>query len=291
MADQLVIFNAPGRVARPVLERLLEKGWRVCIGFREGGDSEKVVRELVGKYEQVLGVIADIMSSEGAEKFFNECIQWSGIPRQLALINVASSYPNVKDFKRWEKDDFSESDWKYIGSNFDVSRYVTKVVLEWYHLNPDSRLDIISFGDNRVRRYFKEDIIHPFGEKRLLDADIKLEDMVFLKSLGASGRDLNPYLLAKTLIHYMMREIALDNPGGRVRANTIAPGILAANPNINQDETERLAKELTLFEQIGGMESAAALVDYLLSDECFITGEIISLDGGQHLKWLSEKED
>ena len=68
----------------------------------------------------------------------------------------------------------------------------------------------------------------------------------------------------------------------RVKVNSIAPALLLFNERDGQVYREQaLAK--SLLEREGGLEELQRAVDYLL-DSRFVTGRVLPLDGGRHLR-------
>jgi pteridine reductase len=88
------------------------------------------------------------------------------------------------------------------------------------------------------------------------------------------------YILSKqvlaTLTEVMAREFA---PG--ITVNGIAPGLILPPPGKDQHYLEARAKELPL-KRHGGPGDIAEAALYLLSS-AFVTGQLIFVDGGQHL--------
>jgi len=306
MGEKIILFAAPGRVAEPTIKRLKDKGWISYISFRENGSSETEVKRLIETYGQntVYGIQANISDPAEAEKFVHESLSKHKEIDQLALVNVASRFPPKDAFERWEYDQLQEDDWKYFSSNFGVMQNVTQSILKWYNQYVEQskdksqsipELDIISFGDGRSRRYFDDKIIHPFKGLGKKVIDISTEDakdfgLGLLSKLEANGRDYNPYMLSKLLIMYATRELALDYPGGKVNINAIAPGIMEPSPNDSMEAAQEFAKEASILQRIGRVSSAADKIHHLLEDNDYATGEIFPIDGGQYLKWQSQKD-
>lgn len=90
------------------------------------------------------------------------------------------------------------------------------------------------------------------------------------------------YSASKGAINQMTRSLALTYARNNIRVNAIAPGyvdtpILASVP---QEMKDAMANQLPIG-RLGKDVEIASLICYLLSDEAsFITGAIISIDGG-----------
>jgi NAD(P)-dependent dehydrogenase (short-subunit alcohol dehydrogenase family) len=69
----------------------------------------------------------------------------------------------------------------------------------------------------------------------------------------------------------------------RIRVNAIAPGPALPNARMRSKEFEKLQR-LTLLERGTSPEEIAAAVRFILASPA-MTGQMIALDGGQHLAW------
>lgn len=96
------------------------------------------------------------------------------------------------------------------------------------------------------------------------------------------------YAMSKAAGHALMRHVAKRHGADGVRANTIAPGIIMhralrenASPGFEEGAKQRTPYRLRL----GEPNDIAALGTLLLSDEgAFITGQVISVDGGSTMR-------
>ncbi|MEE4292856.1 MAG: dihydromonapterin reductase [Xanthomonadales bacterium] len=68
----------------------------------------------------------------------------------------------------------------------------------------------------------------------------------------------------------------------KVKVNSIAPALVAFNEGDDEAYREK-ARSKSLMRREGGMEEFQRAVDYLMESE-YITGRILPLDGGRHLK-------
>jgi NAD(P)-dependent dehydrogenase (short-subunit alcohol dehydrogenase family) len=72
----------------------------------------------------------------------------------------------------------------------------------------------------------------------------------------------------------------------RIRVNAIAPGPVLKNEGQSQPDFERECRA-TLLQKPVSAEDVAGAVRFFLETPS-ITGQIIALDGGQHLAWKAE---
>jgi NAD(P)-dependent dehydrogenase (short-subunit alcohol dehydrogenase family) len=91
-----------------------------------------------------------------------------------------------------------------------------------------------------------------------------------------------PYYVAKAAVIGLTEALALELADDQILVNAIAPGPILAPAETTEDEHEAVEKATPLGQWGGGEEIAkvvAALVD---SD--FMTGEIVRVDGGRHIR-------
>lgn len=109
--------------------------------------------------------------------------------------------------------------------------------------------------------------------------------MLYTSSGAAHGAlaTLPVYSMAKSGVHALMRHIATRHGPAKVRANVIAPGRIVSPDraaNVEHHKVEQ-SVDLTRLKMHGEPQDIAAMATLLLSDEGrFITGQVISIDGG-----------
>ncbi|MGC9317268.1 MAG: SDR family oxidoreductase [Armatimonadota bacterium] len=89
------------------------------------------------------------------------------------------------------------------------------------------------------------------------------------------------YILSKHLLRQLTRMAALEY-APRVRVNAVAPGLILPPPGRDESYLEALAGSLPL-QRHGGAEDIVDAVLYLIKAR-FVTGQIIYVDGGRHLR-------
>jgi len=67
-----------------------------------------------------------------------------------------------------------------------------------------------------------------------------------------------------------------------VRVNAIAPGVVLLPEGWSEEDAERL-RATTPLGRLGSPEDVAGAMLYLL-DADFVTGEVITVDGGRHVR-------
>lgn len=94
------------------------------------------------------------------------------------------------------------------------------------------------------------------------------------------------YTASKGAINQMTRTLSLAYAENNIRVNAIAPGFVdtAILSGVPDEYKKVMAKEMPIG-KLGTDDEIAALIKFLLSDEAsFITGAIISIDGGYTAK-------
>jgi NAD(P)-dependent dehydrogenase (short-subunit alcohol dehydrogenase family) len=91
-----------------------------------------------------------------------------------------------------------------------------------------------------------------------------------------------PYYVAKHAVIGLTEALALELAADRILVNAVAPGPVLAPPGTS-DEEYKAVEAATPLGRWGGAEEVVKAV-MLLIDSDFITGEIIRVDGGRHLR-------
>lgn len=89
------------------------------------------------------------------------------------------------------------------------------------------------------------------------------------------------YHLSKRMLFSLTRMMALEF-APRVRVNAVAPGVILPPPGKTEEDLERLA-ETNPMHACGTVQDVAEAVVFLLGSG-FVTGQVIFVDGGRHMK-------
>jgi len=90
-----------------------------------------------------------------------------------------------------------------------------------------------------------------------------------------------PYAATKAAVVSLTRSLALAW-APRLRVNAVAPGPVLLPPGSTEEDRKRAAAN-TALSRVGTPEDVAGAVLYLDGAE-FVTGEVLRVDGGEHLK-------
>ncbi len=93
------------------------------------------------------------------------------------------------------------------------------------------------------------------------------------------------YILSKDILYKLTRMAAIEF-APHVTVNAVAPGLILPPPGKNEDYLNRLANTVPLQKHGKAADIVDAII-YLLKSE-YVTGQVIYVDGGRHLKELSD---
>jgi NAD(P)-dependent dehydrogenase (short-subunit alcohol dehydrogenase family) len=104
--------------------------------------------------------------------------------------------------------------------------------------------------------------------------------------LPASGRvrykGFLPYYVAKSGVIALTEALALELAADEILVNAVAPGPILAPPDTAAEEVKAVEQATPLGRWGGEAEIVKAVV--FLIDTDFVTGEVIRVDGGRHLR-------
>jgi len=108
----------------------------------------------------------------------------------------------------------------------------------------------------------------------------------FTDWVAASGRPrytgYAPYYVAKMGVIGLTQVLALELAADGILVNAVAPGPIVAPPGTSEEEIREVERATPLGRWGGEAEIAKAVL--ALVDTDFITGEVIRVDGGRHVK-------
>ncbi|OED39913.1 short-chain dehydrogenase [Chromatiales bacterium (ex Bugula neritina AB1)] len=112
-----------------------------------------------------------------------------------------------------------------------------------------------------------------------------------IEGLG-SNPDHPAYCASKAGLHGLTRAVAVDHGADGIRCNAVAPGWIDTELNVDfinsMADSEQFTRKIGSIHPLGRTGSpaeVAALVTFLASDDAsFITGQIVTVDGGRMSK-------
>ena len=137
-------------------------------------------------------------------------------------------------------------------------------------------------------------ILSEIYKKTHLNSEIEKASIVNISSIAASqGFPDNPsYIASKAALEGLTRSLAYDYSNIGIRVNCVRPGYVETPMNINSlsDKNSKLKRSNhTLLKRWAFPEEIAEPVIFLLSSSSsYITGSILSVDGGWKIKGFHE---
>jgi 3-oxoacyl-[acyl-carrier protein] reductase len=106
--------------------------------------------------------------------------------------------------------------------------------------------------------------------------------IVSISSLAAivGNRGQTNYAAAKAGLHGASKSLAIELASRGITVNVVAPGLIES-PATRQAFKPEQVESMVPMKRVGTPEEVAALVGFLASDQAgYITGQVISIDGG-----------
>ena len=114
------------------------------------------------------------------------------------------------------------------------------------------------------------------------DADNLIVNIIDQRVLKLTPQFLS-YTVSKAALHTLTITLAQALGPKNIRVNAIGPGPAIKNPR-QSDEDWRRQNEATILGRGAEPEDICSALEYLLSAKA-VTGQMIAVDGGQHLAW------
>lgn len=240
--EPVALVSGGGRgIGAAICRSLSDKGYRVFVNYNR---SEKQAVELCRSLNRAGGKAIPLQGDLRVEAQASDLVDQ--VMDQAGGIDVLINNAGVAQQKLFT--DITSEDWDFMfDSNVKGMFFLTKAVLP-----------------------------HMISEKR--------GRIVNISSMwGISGASCEVhYSASKAAVIGFTKALAKEVGPSGITVNCVAPGVIHTemNGNLRPEDMEQLREETPLC-RIGEPEEVAALVAFLVSEEArFITGQIISADGG-----------
>lgn len=142
---------------------------------------------------------------------------------------------------------------------------------------------VVDFSPADLATNVQVHAMSPLQLGRSFAAQDRVGDIInFLDSrITDYDREHAAYHLSKRMLYTLTRMLAVEF-APRIKVNAVAPGLILPPPGKDQAYLEQL-KSTNPLQRYGRAEDIAAAVMFLLKSN-FITGQVIFVDGGRHLK-------
>jgi pteridine reductase len=90
--------------------------------------------------------------------------------------------------------------------------------------------------------------------------------------------------VSKSALWMLTQTAAVTYAPQGIRVNAVMPGPVLAPPGMSESRWEQIGRDQTLLGRPGGPGDVARAVAYLCRED-FLTGVLLPVNGGEHLKW------
>jgi len=222
------------------------RGYRVAIGFhKSGAEAETVVRRIHQAGGEAKAFLFDVADPASVERFFSEIDRDMGQPQ--ALVNGAG---------------------------------ITGGVCGILDLNPDLIGEVV--GVNLLGTFY----CMRAAALRMSRARGGVGGAIVNISSEAArfgGNCMSAYASAKAGINTLTVAVARELAGDGIRVNAVSPGVIDTDQNagLSPEHREALAGSIPL-KRMGRSEEVAEAILWLLSGHAsYVTGSILSINGGR----------
>ena len=251
MSGAALITGGAQRLGAAMTRYLAARGYAVAIHYNSSsGEADALVAELKGQGVNAVALQADLLDEAATETLVTRACEALGQPL-TCLINNASifEYDTLQSATR-------ESWDRHIGSNLRAPYVLTQAfaaqapaVLRDERDEPLASSLIINMIDQRVRKLTPE---------------------------------FSTYTIAKMGL-WALTQTAAQGLAPAVRVNAIGPGPTMQGARQTASHFAR-QRENTVLQRGSNLADITAALGYFL-DAAAVTGQLLCVDGGQHLSW------
>ncbi|MBK9123140.1 MAG: SDR family oxidoreductase [Chloroflexi bacterium] len=90
--------------------------------------------------------------------------------------------------------------------------------------------------------------------------------------------------VSKAALWMLTQTSAVTYAPDGIRVNAVMPGPVMAPPGMSENRWQKIGEDQTLVGHAGSAEDVARAVGYLCRED-FLTGVLLPVNGGEHLKW------
>lgn len=248
-----IVTGSSRGIGRGIAERLAAEGSRVVVNGRRWETAETTAQELRSRGAEALAVAADVGYREEVDKLFEETARaFGGV--DILVNNAAWANP--------------------------VAHFLELDELHW---------------DTVMRSNLKSVYLCSRAAANMMVDQGRRGSIVSISSFAAarSHRAMAAYDASKGGIEAFTRAIALDLAPFGIRANAVAPGAIHTEEfeTEGQDAKERRGQTVPLG-RVGYPAEIGAAVAFLASDDAaYVTGQVLSVDGGMLAQLRSPQVD
>lgn len=238
-----IVTGASKGIGHAIAERFLAEGANVVVNSRSPERAAEAAEELDPTGESAVGIAADVADYEDVEALVDETVETFG------SVDVMVNNAGITDIQPAEE--FDPEEWRRV---IDVD------------------LNGVFFGAQVAAKRMIEQ-----GEGgAILNISSMIGDMGF--------KMRSPYCTAKGGVNNLTQVLAVEWADYDITVNALAPGFIYTDiTDQTQDSggyTDDDVYKRTPMERYGSLEEMAECATFLVSRNNFVTGEVLTADGG-----------
>jgi NAD(P)-dependent dehydrogenase (short-subunit alcohol dehydrogenase family) len=250
-----LVTGGARRVGRAIARDLADHGWDVAVHHHSSADEAgRLVGEIEASGRRAVALRADLaQEAEAAGLVARACERLGPI---ALLVNNAAIFehdlPRTADAASWQR---------HMAINLRAPLVLTQGLLAQLPAAPD-------------------------GETAGQGIEANVINLVDQRVLNLTPH-YTSYTVSKAGLWALTRHLALAL-APQVRVNAIGPGIVLPPPGAGEEGMEAMRRAMPL-RRGAGVDEICACVRFILATPS-LTGQMIALDGGQHLGWLQPQQ-
>ena len=241
MRRSALVTGASRGIGRAIASALAREGWSVCVNYLESRDAAgELVRDLRARGLAAMAFRADVSDRAAVNKMVRAAAETLG-PVELLVNNAGISHQGLFQ-------DLDGETWdRLLAVNLTGPRNAVQAVLP-----------------------------HMLSEKR--GCVVNISSIWGLRG----GSCETAYAVTKAGLIGLTRSLALELAPSGIRVNCVAPGCVETDMvRALGEDTRRMLAEETPLGRLGRPEEIAEAVAFLASEKAaFITGQVLTADGG-----------
>jgi len=250
-----LVTGAARRIGRAIARDLADHGWDVAVHHhRSADDAGRLVGEIEASGRRAVALQADLAQEAEAAGLVAQACERLG-PISLLVNNAAifeHDLPRSADAASWQR---------HMAINLRAPLVLTQGLLA--HLPPA-----------------------PDGDAPGQGMEANVINLIDQRVLNLTPH-YTSYTVSKAGLWALTRHLALAL-APRVRVNAIGPGIVLPPPGASEDSMDPMRRAMPL-QRGAGVDEICACVRFIVTTPS-LTGQMIALDGGQHLGWLQLRQ-
>lgn len=249
-----LVTGAGKRLGRAMALKLAADGYDVAVHYNSSADEAEAVATIIRRMgRQAVVLQADLLSQQATSALLPAACAALGGPVTCLINNASIFEPDLLESA-------TAASWdRHFDSNLRAPFILTQAM---------------------ARQQVAQDLDHS-AEPRAWGLVVNMID----QRVRNLSPDFMTYTLAKSAL-WTLTQTAAQALAPRIRVNAIGPGPTLANQHQDGDDFARQRASTVLQRGVNPDDITAAL-GYLLAAPA-VTGQLICVDGGQHLSWENQ---